>query len=84
MGKMQANESPDDVTAIRGSSTADDIYQGQSSKRVVLLLVSVFMSMFLVALDRTVISTVCVHSVDGSSPPAGFVYSSARRCANIV
>lgn len=32
----------------------------------VLLLVSVFLSMFLVAVDRTIISTVCVHSIEQS------------------
>lgn len=35
-----------------------DIYQDQSVTLVALLLTSVFMSIFLVALDRTIISTV--------------------------
>ncbi len=34
------------------------MYQAQSTTKVTLLLVSVFLSMFLVALDRTIISTV--------------------------
>ena len=58
LDKSQAVETSHDVAAERDSSKPDDIYQEQSRPRVILLLTSVFMSMFLVALDRTIISTV--------------------------
>jgi hypothetical protein len=42
----------------RDAAKSDGVYQEQSATEVTLLLVSVFLSMFLVALDRTIISTV--------------------------
>jgi hypothetical protein len=47
-----------DAAVERDLSKPDDTYQQQSALRIIFLLVSVFMSMFLVALDRTIISTV--------------------------
>jgi putative Ca2+/H+ antiporter (TMEM165/GDT1 family) len=48
------------------SSTSTERQEKKSAMSTVLLLVSVFMTMFLVALDRTIISTVrilnsCTH-----------------------
>ena len=56
--KTPAGEASHDVAAKRETSEPDDIYKDQSRTRVILLIISVFMSMFLVALDRTIISTV--------------------------
>ena len=41
-----------------GAQPEDDTYQQQSTAKVALLIVSCLLSMFLVALDRTIISTV--------------------------
>ncbi|KAF2247564.1 putative MFS aflatoxin efflux pump [Trematosphaeria pertusa] len=46
-----------DVATPSDSSKLGDTYQEQSAPRVVLLLTSVLLSMFLVGLDRTIIST---------------------------
>lgn len=73
MGLKIANSSARDPTSLnttqdgditqhvaikRDLSDSETTYQDQSATKVILLLVSVFMSMFLVALDRTIISTV--------------------------
>lgn len=58
LGTTQAGETPHDVAVKQDPDKSDDTYQEQSAARVSLLLISVFMSMFLVALDRTIISTV--------------------------
>ena len=57
-GTVEAGETTHDVVVKPDSSKSDNTYQGQSTTRVALLLTSVLMSMFLVALDRTIISTV--------------------------
>lgn len=54
----RASEASHDAAANSDLSKPEDTYQEQSATRVVLLLISVFMSMFLVSLDRTIISTV--------------------------
>ncbi|MCJ1314764.1 hypothetical protein MMC15_000076 [Xylographa vitiligo] len=78
LDKSQAVETSHDVAAERDSSKPDDIYQEQSRPRVILLLTSVFMSMFLVALDRTIISTAIPQITDefNSLPDVGW-YGSA-------
>ncbi|MCJ1380208.1 hypothetical protein MMC17_003311 [Xylographa soralifera] len=78
LGKTQAGENSHDVVVKRDLSKSDDIYAEQSSTRVVLLLISVFMSMFLVALDRTIISTAIPQITDefNSLPDVGW-YGSA-------
>lgn len=58
LATTQAGETSHDVAAKRDPSKPDDPQQKQSTTRTVLLLISVFLSMFLVALDRTIISTV--------------------------
>ena len=58
LGTIQAGETSQDVALKRDLSKSGDTYQEQSATRIVFLLISVFMSMFLVALDRTIISTV--------------------------
>ena len=63
LGATQAGETFDDVAVERDVSKPDDTYQEQSAPRIIFLLISVFTSMFLVALDRTIISTVCLHSI---------------------
>jgi hypothetical protein len=42
----------------RDAAKSDGAYPDQSATKVTLLLISAFLSMFLVALDRTIISTV--------------------------
>lgn len=54
----KTGEASYDVAARRDATKPNDTYQEQSATRVALLLISVLMSMFLVALDRTIISTV--------------------------
>jgi hypothetical protein len=46
------------ATNMHGAKPDDDSYQAQSTAKTVLLVASVLLSMFLVALDRTIISTV--------------------------
>ena len=58
LGTTQAGEGSYDVAVKHDTSKPDDTYQEQSATRVTFLLISVLMSMFLVALDRTIISTV--------------------------
>jgi hypothetical protein len=58
MKTTQCSETCDDGETKRATSDQDDTYQEQSTTKVVLLLVSIMMTMFLVALDRTIISTV--------------------------
>ncbi|CAM1509629.1 Fc.00g033680.m01.CDS01 [Cosmosporella sp. VM-42] len=50
-----------DVAVSGDANERDDTYQEQPTTRVVLLLISVMTSMFLVGLDRTIISTVRSH-----------------------
>jgi hypothetical protein len=58
LGTIQADEKSHDVAVKDDLGKSDNTYQEQSATRVTLLLISVFTSMFLVALDRTIISTV--------------------------
>ncbi|MCJ1421361.1 hypothetical protein MMC32_007724 [Xylographa parallela] len=76
--KTSAGEASHDVAAKRETSEPDDIYKDQSRTRVILLIISVFMSMFLVALDRTIISTAIPQITDefNSLPDVGW-YGSA-------
>jgi len=53
-----AGETSPDVASKPDASKPDDPQQKPSTLRTVLLLISVFGTMFLVALDRTIISTV--------------------------
>ncbi|GFG21253.1 putative HC-toxin efflux carrier TOXA [Aspergillus udagawae] len=57
MKTTERSETCDDGETKRTTSDMDDTYQEQSATKVVLLLVSILISMFLVALDRTIIST---------------------------
>ncbi|KAF7167807.1 hypothetical protein CNMCM5623_000995 [Aspergillus felis] len=57
MKTTERSETCDDGETKRAASDLDDTYQEQSATKVVLLLVSIMMTMFLVALDRTIIST---------------------------
>ena len=50
-----------DVEVTRDAEKPDDTYQEQSATKVSLLLASVMTSMFVVGLDRTIISTVWAH-----------------------
>ena len=74
-----AGESAD--TDLEKTKTAQSAHKeaGQKSMdlRTVLLLISVFLSMFLVAVDRTIISTVCSQSIKRASIQRGSV--TARR-----
>lgn len=58
LGTTQVGETSHDAAVKHDTVKSDGTYQEQSAARVSLLLISVFMSMFLVALDRTIISTV--------------------------
>ena len=58
----QTGEASYNAAVKRDTSKPNETYREQSAARVTLLLISVLMSMFLVALDRTIISTVWVHS----------------------
>ena len=73
LGTTQASEASYDVAVKRDTRKPSDIYQEQSATRVTLLLTSVLMSMFLVALDRTIISTVWVHYNKQSSRACEFI-----------
>jgi hypothetical protein len=53
-----ASDNSQDVEAKCDEANPDDTYQDQSAAKIIFLLTSVFMSMFLVALDRNIISTV--------------------------
>ncbi|RHZ58908.1 hypothetical protein CDV55_105826 [Aspergillus turcosus] len=57
MKTTQRTETSDDGETNHTKSDLDDTYQEQSATKVILLLVSIMMTMFLVALDRTIIST---------------------------
>lgn len=61
-GTTQAGETSHDVhdVAVKPdlSTPVDDTFQEQSALRISLLLISNLLSMFLVALDRTIITTV--------------------------
>jgi len=61
-GTIQAVEPSPDLydVAVRPdlSAPVDDTFQEQSALRISLLLISNLLSMFLVALDRTIITTV--------------------------
>jgi hypothetical protein len=54
----QAGQALHDVAGKNVASKLDKTYQEQSAPRVFLLLISVLLSMFIVGLDRTIISTV--------------------------
>jgi len=58
LGTTKAGETSHDVDVKRDPSKPDDTYQEQTAPRIIFLLISVLMTMFLVALDRTIISTV--------------------------
>jgi hypothetical protein len=58
MKTTERSETCNDGETKRATSDMDDTYQEQSAAKVILLLVSILISMFLVALDRTIISTV--------------------------
>jgi hypothetical protein len=58
LGTKQADESFHNDVTKDDLSKPNNTYQEQSPMRVIVLLISVFVSMFLVALDRTIISTV--------------------------
>lgn len=55
---LDTDKAPLATTIQHEPRQTDDDYATQSSARVALTLASVFMSMFLVALDRTIVSTV--------------------------
>jgi hypothetical protein len=55
-----ASTKDDGPAKARGSPGPPGPPENQSTLRVVCLIVSAFVAMFLVALDRTIISTVCV------------------------
>ncbi|KAK9358832.1 major facilitator superfamily domain-containing protein [Lipomyces starkeyi] len=78
LGTTQAGETSHDVAVKRDLSKPDYTYQEQSATRIIFLLISVFMSMFLVALDRTIISTAIPQITDefNSLPDVGW-YGSA-------
>lgn len=59
---------PQDGAVTTDEEKAEDLYQEQSFTKVFLLLASVLMSLFLVALDRTIISTVCILELIRSEP----------------
>ncbi|KAJ8071804.1 hypothetical protein OCU04_002118 [Sclerotinia nivalis] len=77
---IQHNESSEDMIATRdhAASEPDDVYQEQASSQIIPLLVSIFVTMFLVALDRTIISTAIPQITDefSSLPDVGW-YGSA-------
>lgn len=58
MKTTQRTETREDGKTNHTKSDLDDTYQEQSATKVILLLVSIMMTMFLVALDRTIISRV--------------------------
>lgn len=63
-----------------GEDKTDNTYSELSSPKTVLLLTSVFLSMFLVALDRTIISTVwfalpVCHGTEASPPALSNLFS---------
>lgn len=57
MKTTERTDTSDDGETNHTKSDLDDTYQEQSATKVILLLVSIMMTMFLVALDRTIIST---------------------------
>lgn len=54
----QADESSHDAAVENDQGNLDNTYQAQSATKIWLLLISLMITMFLVALDRTIISTV--------------------------
>ena len=56
---IKSGKTPHDVALKHNASKPEE---GKIATRTTLLLISVLMSMFLVALDRTIISTVCAYS----------------------
>lgn len=58
LGDSQPSETPHNDTIQNEKSKSNDSDQKLSNPRTVALLVSVFLSMLLVAVDRTIISTV--------------------------
>ena len=60
----KSNKAPHDADVASGlDAKMDDHYQKQSTARVALLLTSVMVNMFLVALDRMIVATVCSSPV---------------------
>lgn len=57
-GTAKIDNIPHDDGAKDTLGSPDNAYQRQSITRVALVLISAFMSMFLVALDKIIISTV--------------------------
>ena len=62
----KVGETTHDDAVKPDQSKAGDSDEKPSKLELVLLLVSVFLSMFVVAVDRTIISTVRVHSIEQS------------------
>lgn len=58
LGKTKAGETSHDIAVRQDPNKRDDPDRKASALRTILLLISVFLSMFLVAIDRTIISTV--------------------------
>ena len=77
----QASKTSYDVI-VKNDLKSDDTYQEQSRTRTIFLLISVFMSMFLVALDRTIISTVRVHSIERNTHSDGSCCCAASLCTD--
>ena len=67
LGTTKTVETSNNVEVKDNASKPDDSYQEQSATKVALLLTSVLLSMFLVALDRTIISTVRLHGNKSTS-----------------
>lgn len=61
-GAEESTKSPQAETPMNGSSSKEDHSENMKKSTKALLLLSVSLSMFLVALDRTIISTVRTNS----------------------
>lgn len=80
----KAGETSHDNAVNSTHSKPDHQDQKLSTLETTLLLVSVFLSMFLVAVDRTIISTVRVHSLEQSYQSGGLHCRAARYCAEFM
>ena len=56
--KTQAGEMSPDHAVEPAQSKTDNVDKKQSTLQTVLLIISVFLAMFLVIMDRTIVSTV--------------------------
>ena len=83
LASTQAGETSNVVEANADPSKAVDDQQKLSKARVAVLLISVFLCMFLVALDRTIISTVWVHFTEQSLRSDGFSYCTTNSCVDL-